>query len=132
MNELVTCATVLLLALMTLHLFMSWRVAKETFAPTASKLGPIGVNDKNKIKDPRGDKTGSGYVHDESLPSVDGTKDAPRSLSMFSFNECSPDCCPNQYTCGGGGGGCVCETEDQRKMRSSRGFNRTHASSPDV
>ena len=50
-------------------------------------------------------------------------------MSMFGYNRVSPDCCPNQYM---GSGGCVCETETQRKFLSSRGMNKTHSEQPDV
>jgi hypothetical protein len=122
--------TVLLVALMSLHLVRSYRLAKETFAAEASSryLGPIGVNDAAKIMDPRTVKDPS-YEHNAALPSVDGSAGAPRALSMFGFNRVSPDCCPNQYM---GDGGCVCETDTQRKLLSSRGMNKTHPESPDV
>lgn len=56
----------------------------------------------------------------ESFPSVDGTKDGPRSLFSLSFNKCSPSCCPSTYSCGGG---CVCMTDEQKNFIGSRGFN---------
>lgn len=127
MHGILTCATVLLIALMSLHLLSSYRLAKETFAPAAaSDLGPIGTNDDIKIVDPRPNPS---YEHNTALPSVDGSATAPRAMSMFGYNRVSPDCCPNQYM---GSGGCVCETETQRKFLSSRGMNKTHPEQPDM
>jgi len=62
------------------------------------------------------------WEDDGNLPSVDGSKQAPHSMAMLSFNNCSPDCCPSAYSCAGG---CVCETTKQNEFMSSRGGNRT-------
>jgi len=50
-------------------------------------------------------------------------KDAPlddgqQQMFMFAKNKCSPDCCPSTYSCAGG---CVCTTNDQRKLINKRG-----------
>lgn len=129
---LLTCATVLLLALMSLYLLASYRMARETFSSSSSSpstFGPIGVNDNRKILDPRKTSDKAAYEHNVDYPSVDGTADGVRSLSMFGYNKMSPECCPNTYS---GEGGCVCETETQRKLISSRGMNKTHPEYPNV
>jgi hypothetical protein len=46
-------------------------------------------------------------------PHLDGTPDTSESLFMFANNKCSPSCCPSTYSCDGG---CVCTTENQRKL----------------
>ena len=51
-------------------------------------------------------------------PNVDGTKNSPKSLFMFSFNKCSPECCPSTYSCDKG---CVCTNEKQRHFINTRG-----------
>lgn len=58
--------------------------------------------------------------NDESLPSVDGTLTAPKSMFMMSYNKCDPSCCPSPYMCGGG---CVCLTDDQKRFIGNRGNN---------
>ena len=57
-------------------------------------------------------------------PPVNGTPDAPKSLSVFSFNNSSPLCC---YGPNGGystSQGCVCVTPEQQKWFSSVANNR--------
>lgn len=54
----------------------------------------------------------------EYKPSVDGTKDGPKSMFMFSHNVCSPGCCPSTYSCDHG---CVCTTKNQREYLSRGG-----------
>ena len=58
-----------------------------------------------------------------SGPSVDGTKDTPNSMFMFSYNECKPSCCPSTYSCSGG---CVCSTKKQQDFIHSRGNGSTY------
>jgi len=109
-------------------------MATESFSASSSSgsnknplsLGPTGVNDANKIIDPRGSDS---YEEDLDLSTVDGTNSGPRSMSMFGYNRFSPECCPNEYT---GNGGCVCETEAQRKFRSSRGMNNMIGDDRDI
>ena len=56
-------------------------------------------------------------------PSIDGTKDAPKSMFTFAYNQCRPECCPSTYSCDKG---CVCTTEQQRKfIAEKRGNNKT-------
>lgn len=57
----------------------------------------------------------------ENAPNVDGTSDSPKSLFMFSFNKCSPECCPSTYSCDHG---CICTNEKQRHFINSRGTPR--------
>ena len=61
----------------------------------------------------------------ESLPTVDGTKDAPKSMFMMAFNKCDPSCCPSTYSCSGG---CVCMTDNQKNLLGTRGKNNKSAS----
>jgi len=67
---------------------------------------------------------------DPSINPVDGKKGSPKSMFMFSYNECKPECCDySPYSCSGG---CVCMTKDQINFVGSRGTNNTpHACSPD-
>jgi hypothetical protein len=44
--------------------------------------------------------------------------DGQRQMFLFAKNKCSPECCPSTYTCSGG---CVCTTEEQRKLIDKRG-----------
>ena len=41
-------------------------------------------------------------------------------LFMFAENQCSPECCPGQFSCSGG---CVCLTKQQEDILQSRGNN---------
>ena len=60
---------------------------------------------------------------DPSAPSVDGTADGPRSMFMFSLNKSSPECCRDSpYSTSGG---CVCLSDNQYKLLSTRGSNHT-------
>lgn len=58
--------------------------------------------------------------NDESLPTVDGTTDTPRSMFALAFNKCDPSCCPSTYSCSGG---CVCMTDKQYDFIGTRGSN---------
>lgn len=60
------------------------------------------------------------YDNHESLPTVDGTDKAPRSMFMMAFNKCDPSCCPSSYSCSGG---CVCMTDEQKNFLGNRGNN---------
>lgn len=61
-------------------------------------------------------------LHDDTKPTVDGTKDGPRSMYMFAYNKCSPECCiDSPYSCSGG---CVCMTDNQINYLDKRGNNR--------
>ena len=53
-------------------------------------------------------------------PNVDGTVSSPKSMAMFKFNYCKPECCPSIYSCSNG---CICQTKNQNKFISSRGNN---------
>ena len=55
-------------------------------------------------------------------PSVDGSINMPKSMAMFKYNKCVPECCPSTYSCSGG---CVCQTDKQAKFINKRGNNRT-------
>jgi hypothetical protein len=63
---------------------------------------------------------GNGYTRDPALPTVDGAADSPTSMAMYSFNQCSPACCPSAAGCRGG---CVCITDKQRAFLARRGGN---------
>jgi hypothetical protein len=73
---------------------------------------PVGIEERY-IPDPD---------HSKTLPTVDGTKDGPRSMFMFTYNQCHPDCCPSTYSCSNG---CVCTNEQQRDLLNKRGKNRS-------
>jgi len=55
-------------------------------------------------------------------PSVEGDKISPKSMTMFKYNRCLPECCPGTYSCSGG---CICQTNKQAKFINRRGNNRT-------
>ena len=55
-------------------------------------------------------------------PSVDGKNPNLKSMSMFKYNKCVPECCPSTYSCSGG---CVCQTDKQARFINRRGNNRT-------
>ena len=42
------------------------------------------------------------------------------NMFMFANNKCKPECCPSTYSCSGG---CICTTENQNKLLTSRGNN---------
>lgn len=67
--------------------------------------------------------------HNPTLPSVTGKKDDPKSMFLFTHNQCHPDCCPSTYSCDRG---CVCTTEQQRNFVHTRGHNRTSYLHPDM
>lgn len=50
-----------------------------------------------------------------SFPHVDGTPDSAQSLFMFKHNQSSLACCPSTFS---DDRGCICLTENQRKMFS--------------
>jgi len=58
---------------------------------------------------------------DPSMPSVDGSKAAPKSLFMMTYNDVRPECC--DYSPYSTSSGCVCLTKDQISFVGSRGFN---------
>jgi len=58
---------------------------------------------------------------DPSMPSVDGTSSAPKSLFMMTYNDVKPECC--SYSPYSTSSGCVCLTKDQVNFVASRGFN---------
>jgi hypothetical protein len=62
-------------------------------------------------------------ISDPVKPPVDGTPDAPRSMHMFSFNRCAPECCiDSPYSCDRG---CVCMTDKQYDYLDGRGKNHS-------
>lgn len=57
-----------------------------------------------------------------SMPSVDGTNNAPKAMYMFSYNRCAPECCKDSpYSCSKG---CICLTDNQYNYLDKRGDNR--------
>ena len=63
-------------------------------------------------------------LNNEDAPTVNGSKNAPKSLNVFAYNKVSPKCC---YGPNGGyssSGGCVCVTPEQEKWFASVGGNR--------
>jgi hypothetical protein len=70
---------------------------------------------------PLNNKTGYHPLYNNWAPSVDGTNDTDKSLFMFTYNECKPECCKDSpYSCDKG---CVCLTPEQKTFMSSRGGN---------
>ena len=62
-------------------------------------------------------------ISDPVKPPVDGTDGAPRSMHMFAFNKCAPECClDSPYSCDRG---CVCMTDNQYDYLDRRGKNQT-------
>jgi hypothetical protein len=75
-----------------------------------------GVSIPNKYKPTKTD------VSDPAAPSIDGEPDSLRSMNMFSFNKCAPECClESPYSCDRG---CVCITPKQYQFLDKRGDNR--------
>lgn len=61
-------------------------------------------------------------ISDPSMPSVDGESSSSKSMHMFSFNKCAPECCiDSPYSCDRG---CVCITPKQYEFLDKRGANR--------
>lgn len=69
--------------------------------------------------------TGYHPMYEEHLPIVDpkpGSK--KRSMFMFAFNECKPECCETSaFSCDRG---CVCLSAEQEKILLSRGGNSNY------
>lgn len=60
-------------------------------------------------------------MYPATLPTVDGTNEAKRSMFSFSFNECKPECCKTSpYSCDRG---CICIDQKQYEFIGSRGGN---------
>ena len=64
--------------------------------------------------------TRPGPVEYNNGPTLDGTKNTPGSMFMYSRNRCHLDCCPSTRSCDKG---CVCETKAQNHFLSHRGNN---------
>lgn len=71
--------------------------------------------------------TGYHPMYDEKLPIVDPKPGSTkRSMYMFAFNECKPECCDTSpFSCDKG---CVCLTPHQEKLLLSRGGNSHYSS----
>lgn len=75
-----------------------------------------GVSIPQKYKPTRVD------ISDPLAPPVDGDEEGLRSMHMFSYNRCAPECCiESPYSCDRG---CVCITPKQYKFLDKRGDNR--------
>jgi hypothetical protein len=59
-------------------------------------------------------------VYPKMGASVDGQPDSPQMLSMLSFNQARPECCPSTFSTSTG---CVCLTSKQSDWLSLRGGN---------
>ena len=57
-------------------------------------------------------------THNINAPSIDGDMNSQKSLFMFSYNKCSPECCPSTFSCDHG---CICTNKKQRHFINSRG-----------
>ena len=74
------------------------------------------VQGHNAPEKPRPSK----FKHGKETPTVDGKRGSPRSMFMFAYNQCHPECCPSTYSCDRG---CVCTTPRQRRWLARRGNN---------
>ena len=78
----------------------------------------------NQIYTPQGhsinqDKINSlSSSYNQEGPPVSASKDSPKSLFTFAYNQCRPECCPSTYSCDRG---CICTNEQQRKLLNQRG-----------
>jgi hypothetical protein len=60
-------------------------------------------------------------MYPNMLPSVDNDEKSARSMYMFAYNKCKPECCDHSpYSCDRG---CICLSDKQRGLLSSRGYN---------
>ena len=100
---------------------------------------PMGVYDDICMKDIMEDTKDNEYYSDymvnmytgvdvrqkddlESYPSIDGTEDSPKKLSIFLNNMVKPECCTNSiYSTSSG---CVCLTNDQKMNLYNRAGNK--------
>lgn len=61
---------------------------------------------------------------DPSMNTVDGTQGSSKSMFMFTYNQCKPECCDySPYSCSGG---CVCMTPKQIDFIGTRGSNNKY------
>jgi len=82
------------------------------------------VNPKRQIFVPQG--TPFPLKHEEKVnnyiitngPSIDGSKNAPKSMFVYSQNKFSLKCCPSTYS---SDKGCVCSSKKQNNFISQRG-----------
>ena len=68
-------------------------------------------------------------ISSSNFPSVDGKEGSAKHLFMFAKNQCRPECCPGTYSCDKG---CICTTENQEKLLSSRGSNKNYNTNPNI
>ena len=91
----------------------------------------IGLHTDIRFDTPMG--TEERYVadpdHNQSMPSVTGNPNDPKSLFMFTHNQTHPDCCPSTYSTDKG---CVCTTKEQRDFINKRGNNRSTDIYPNI
>ena len=99
----------------------------------------MGVYDNICMKDALEDSEGHKYYTDniinmytgsdvrkeddlEKYPSIDGSVDSPKKLSIFLNNKVDPECCTDStYTTSSG---CVCLTNDQKLNLYNRAGNK--------
>ena len=117
------------------------KVEKFTPAPIDYEMGTLGydgvkletpqtkytLNDSGPVYVPEGTPlplcpSFSIYGEGSNGTYVDGTNDSVKAMSMFTFNNSSPDCCPASYSTSTG---CVCMTNNQKDFLISRGNNRS-------
>lgn len=95
--------------------------------PCSSKLHKnIYVNVPFKLSNKKGvkfdDVLMKGNPYEDNLhPPVDGVSKNYKKMFMFTYNKCSPECCPSDFSCDKG---CLCLNQDQRDYINSRGRNR--------
>jgi hypothetical protein len=111
--------TLLLVFFMLLYAYVSYkpRYRHESFSEASQwNLWPpeTVVNIQGNGVPPEDLKPTQIDMTDPSTQSVDGTPDGPKSMFMFAYNKCDVSCCDKSpYSCTGG---CVCLTDDQKKM----------------
>ncbi len=87
--------------------------------------------DKNKLNVYQGHSlpfhdTQQGYHLDHSkyFPSIDGMNDSNKSMFMFTYNKCLPECCrESPFSCDKG---CICLSKSQKHYLGNRGNNTSY------
>ena len=78
---------------------------------------------------PVGEDTVFNPDNSEKHPSVDGCLGKHNRMSMFAHNQARPECCPSTFS---GSTGCVCLTDKQRALLTTRGGNKPYPGYPDI
>lgn len=125
MWKIVAALLVFLFVIVLIYGFSIWKKSQVSEEYTDNKEASTNsLLDKSKISVAMGTgyppvpPTAVNFDQHPSLPSVDGTSDAPKAMFMMAYNKCDPGCCPSTFSCGHG---CVCMTEEQKKFIANRG-----------